>query len=90
MELSVVEGRFLGSSFAHEEKIYQGAMPNHHLLHCAPVHLRPVPEGSEKCSSSPHQFCWGLPFDLEEARALATADANVVSDDDEEQEPANL
>ena len=34
--------------------------------------------------SSNHQFWWEQPFDFEEGRALVSAGANVVSDDEEE------
>ena len=36
--------------------------------------------------SSTRQFWFEQPFDLEEARALMTADVNVVSDDDDDDE----
>ena len=38
--------------------------------------------GETKRGFSPHQFWWKQTLDLEEARASATAEANVVSEDE--------
>ena len=41
--------------------------------------------GEIRCGSTPHQFWREQNFNLEEASALAFADANVVSNDEEEE-----
>ena len=84
MDLSGIGGH-LGESWpVYCCTVYSGPGANHRVVHLEHTYLLSMQRGGR--GSNNHQFWWMQSFDLEKARALASAEGNVVSDGDEEEE----